>query len=273
MRILIVSPYYTPEPVEKVHDLARGLVRRGHIVQVLTSFPCYPKGRIYEGYRQQVTLREEIDGVEVLRVPQLPDHSRSAWRRAAYYFSFAASAAIIGGVRVHRPDVVLVYQAELPIGMTGRLLALMNDVPCVFDIVDLWPESVMASGMVNNSFALALIRALARFIYKLPTLAATVTEGFKQRLIAMGVPEEKITVVHNWMPDETYQRAEPDFELAEREGMRGKFNVMYAGNIGSCQGLGPVVEAGELLRDLPDVQLIFVGDGVEHPALVKMAKD
>src|SRR5262245_46817386 len=111
VRILILSQYYFPEPVEKVHDLARGLVALGHSVQVLTGFPCYPLGRVYDGYRQRAWQRDEIDGVRVLRVPQIPDHSHSVVKRAIYYGSFAVSATAFGPAHLDPADVLLVYQA------------------------------------------------------------------------------------------------------------------------------------------------------------------
>ena len=119
MRVLILSQYYSPEPVEKVNDLASGLVRNGHDVEVLTGFPCYPHGKIYPGFRQRLISREEMDGVTVRRIPQLPDHSRSVIRRVLYYVSFAISAMLIGPFALRRPDVIVVYQAALPVGIAG----------------------------------------------------------------------------------------------------------------------------------------------------------
>ena len=137
MRVLLLSQYYYPEPVEKVHDLARGLVRRGHEVQVVTGVPCYPRGEIYEGYSRSLGREEVIDGVRVLRLPQIPDHSQTAWKRAVYYLSFAASAATLGTIRARRADVLLVYQAALPIGFATWVISRFRRVPVVLDVVDL----------------------------------------------------------------------------------------------------------------------------------------
>ena len=272
MRVLLVSHYYTPEPVEMVHDLARGLVKLGHDVQVITSFPCYPEGKTYAGYQQQIAQRETLDGVHILRVPHYPDHSRSAVRRAGYYFSFAATATLIGGALAAPADVVLVYQAELPVGLAGWAVARIRRIPCAFYVVDLWPESATASGMINNAAALRVVRAAAKLVYRRADFVAAGTAGFARRLNEMGIPEDRLSVIHNWMPDDRYEAAQADAALAAKEGLAGKFNVMYAGNIGVCQGLSPLVEAAALLRDLPDVQLVFVGSGVEHEMLVALAQ-
>lgn len=273
MRILVLSQYYFPEPVEKIHDLAAGLARLGHEVEVLTGFPCYPAGAIYPGYSQRPFWTETIDGVTVRRIPQVPDHSNSAARRAVYYLSFAASASAVGTLRVRRPDVILVYQAALPVGLAARVLRTTKRAPYVLDVVDLWPESVISSGMLANRRAIGMIRWLAHGVYARATRISAVTPGFRERLVAAGVPEAKVTVIHNWMPSNTYRAVPPDPEVARREGLGDKFIVLYAGNMGSAQGLTAVIEAATLLRDDPDVVFALVGGGTEEDRLQKLAAD
>jgi colanic acid biosynthesis glycosyl transferase WcaI len=269
MRILILSQYYSPEPVEKVHDLASGLVRNGHEVEVLTGFPCYPHGKIYEGYRQRMVSRETLDGVHVIRVPQFPDHSQSALRRILYYISFAFSAMWIGLFVVRRPNVVVVYQAALPVGIAGWWLSRLRRAPLVLDVVDLWPESVTASGLLNRGWIIATIRQVARWIYGAAQHVNVVTEGFRQNLIAMGVPERKLSVIENWMPTATYSLAKPDEEFAQQFGLQGKFVVMYAGNMGASQDLHSVLDAAKLLKNEPDVRFVLVGGGTQQPELAR----
>lgn len=273
MRILFLTQYYYPEPVEKVHDLARGLVRLGHDVQVLTSFPCYPRGEIYDGHRQRWAAEEEIDGVRILRVPQLPDHSQAAWKRAVYYLSFAASAGTIGTFKVQRADVLLVYQAALPVGFATWVLSRVRRMPVVLDVVDLWPESVVASGMAQSALMQRVLKRVAKWVYGNAQHVSVVTEGFRQNLLQLGVPESKLGVIHNWMPSETYRIEPPDPAVAAREELSGRFNVMYAGNMGAPQDLGTVLNAAELLRDLPEVQFVLVGDGVQHGELQQATLD
>jgi glycosyltransferase involved in cell wall biosynthesis len=273
MRILLLSQYYFPEPVEKVHDLARGLARRGHEVEVLTGFPCYPHGKIYPGYRQRLSFVETIDGVKVRRIPQMPDHGTRSLRRALYYLSFAASAAVLGTLFTPRPDVILVYQAALPVGLAARVLRVTRRAPYVLDVVDLWPESVTASSMLNNRLAVRVLRWLIAGIYAGAARIRVVTEGFRRNLVAHEVPVEKLTVIHNWMPDETYRAAPRDERVAAREDLAGRFVVMYAGNMGAPQGLDTVIEAAALLGDRSDIVFALVGGGTEQQRLRQMAAD
>jgi len=273
MRVLILSQYYTPEPVEKVHDLASGLVRNGHEVEVLTGFPCYPHGKIYSGYRQRLASHEVLDGVTVRRIPQLPDHSRSVIRRVLYYLSFALSARGLGPFLVRRADVVVVYQAALPVGLAGWWLGRWTGAPLVLDVVDLWPESVTASGLLNRPWIVSTIRWVAKRIYGAASHVNVVTEGFRQNLIAMGVPERKLSVIENWMPTATYSLAEPDVAFAQQFDLEDKFVVMYAGNMGASQDLHTVLDAAKLLRDQPDIRFALVGGGLQHEELSRRIAD
>ena len=273
MRVLILSQYYTPEPVDKFADLARGLRQLGHEVQVITGFPCYPYGRIYDGYRQSIYREESIDGVQVTRLPQIPDHSKSIIKRVLYYVSFAISAVTIGLVRAKRADVMLVYQSALPIGLAAWTISRLKRIPYVLDVVDLWPESVAATGMVTNRFALGIIRRLVRFIYRGAIHINVITNGYRQNLRAMGVPDAKMSLIHCWPPAGKFDRVDDDDQRATHEQFDGRFNVVYAGAMGPSQNLETVIEASLRLQDLADVQFALAGTGVEHDRLVQLAKE
>jgi colanic acid biosynthesis glycosyl transferase WcaI len=272
MRVIVLSQYYFPEPVEKVHDLARGLVRLGHEVQVITGFPCYPDGKVYPGYRQSLSFMEKMDGVEITRLPQFPDHSRSFFRRSIYYLSFAFGASFFGLLKALNADVMLVYQAALPIGLSAWAISKTRRIPFVLDVVDLWPESVVVSGMLKSRIVIGFLRRVAAFVYRSSRHISVVTEGFKKNLVALGIPDKKITVIHNWMPADTYRKVAPNQEQAQKEGLAGRFNVMYAGNMGPAQNLQTVIEAADKLHDLPQVQFVFVGGGLEYSELVALAR-
>ena len=271
MRILILTQFYAPEPVFKFPDLARSLRARGHEVQVITGFPCYPNGRTYDGYRQRLYVEDRIDGVLVTRVPQFPDHSRSAVRRTLYYFSFALSAATIGLLRARRADVVLVYQSAFPVGLAAWWISRIKRTPYVLDVVDLWPESVAAAGVTNRLAVLSIIRTLVRFIYRGARRINVITQGYWDNLTSLGVPEEKLSLIHCWPAMGRFDPVPYDAELAKAEQLHGRLNIVYAGAMGPVQDLRTVVEAAGLLHELPQVQFVMIGDGTEHNQLVGLA--
>lgn len=267
MRVLMLTQYYAPEPHDKWRELAGKLREQGHEVEVLTGFPCYPQGKLYPGYRQSLRGEETIDDVRVVRVPQSPDHSRSAVRRAWYYLSFALSAATLGLFRTQRPDVILVYQSALPVGFAAWVLSLFKRAPYVLDVADLWPESLAASGMITHPWLLRLVRWGAKIVYARAEQINVITEGYRESLIAMGVASEKINLVYYWPKTGQFDPPTRDPGFSEREGFAGRFSVVYAGTIGPCQDLDTALSAAASLRDLPDVQIVLVGDGIERERL------
>jgi glycosyltransferase involved in cell wall biosynthesis len=305
MRVLLLTQYFAPEPASMFNDLARMLSERGHTVQVITGFPCYPHGRMYSGYHQRFYAEEELNGATVTRVPQYPDHSRSAWRRAVYYLSFALAAATIGLWRARKCDVILVYQSAMPIGLAAWLISRVKRVPYVLDVVDLWPESVAASGMLRSRALMSVIRACMRFIYRRAVRINVITEGYRENLLALGVDPKKISLIHCWPADQLKQVNDDARELrvarperawrvpsghvatpfAKPHGVppikapisehpqlsNNQFNVVYTGMMGPVQDLQVVIEAARLLNDFPGVQFTMVGDGVEHQQLVERA--
>lgn len=273
MKILILTQWYPPEPGLLVQELAQTLMAHGHQVTVLTGFPNYPSGQLYPGYRLQPLQRETIAGVPVVRVPLYPEHSHSGIKRALNYLSFAASAATLGWVSVSKLDVMFVYHPPLTIGIPAYILSRLWRIPFIYQIQDMWPETLSATGMLKNAAALKTVGSFAKWVYEKATAICVISPGFRDNLIEKGVPADKIHVISNWVDPEAYYVADPDPELAIELGMSNRFNVMFAGNIGVAQGLEVVLEAAKLLRDLKDVQFVLVGDGVALPGLKQTAID
>jgi colanic acid biosynthesis glycosyl transferase WcaI len=272
MRILILSQWYMPEPARLLQELAQTLTQKGHEVSVLTGFPNYPSGKIYSGYKQSLFQREVLDGIPVVRVPLFPEHSRSGLLRALNYISFALSASLLGPLLLSRPDVIFVYHPPLTVGMPAYVLSRIWQVPFLFQIQDMWPEHLSATGMLNNRRMLDWLGWFAKWIYARADAISVISPGFRDNLIAKGVPPEKIHLIVNWVDLDTYHPNMPEPQLAEELGLADKFNIMFAGNIGKSQGLETVLDAAEVLKDLSEVQFVLVGDGVALPQLRKDAE-
>ena len=147
MRFVILSQWCWPEPGFKILSLAQGLVQRGNEATVITGFPNYPQGKVYPGYRIQPWKWEEHEGVRVLRLPLLPYHGRSKFKRAVNCLSFALSASVLGPLLCGSADVMWVYHPPLTIGIPAWWIGLLRRVPFVFEIQDMWPESLTATAM------------------------------------------------------------------------------------------------------------------------------
>lgn len=272
MRITILSQWYPPEPESKIHLLGKQLAARGHIVTALTGFPNYPSGRLYPGYRLRWRQWEQRDGVRVLRVPLYPDHSRSGAKRILNYFSFALSASTLGATLCGRADVMWVYSPPLTVGIPAWWIGLLRRIPFVYEVQDMWPETLTATGMLPSSRAAKLLGQLAKFIYARAAAITVISPGFKRNLIEKGVPADKIQVIPNWADEDIYRPVERDERLGEEYSLAGKFNVMFAGVMGAAQALENVLAAAEKLIDCEAVQWVFIGDGIDVDRLKQSAQ-
>src|SRR3989338_1974591 len=274
MRILLLTQWFQPEPTFKGLPFAQELAARGHDVGVLTGVPNSPGGEVYPGYRIRPWVREQIDRVSILRVALYPSHDKSGFRRALNYVSFAISAAAIGTALIRRPDVVYVYHPPATIGFAATVIGFFRKVPFVYDIQDLWPDTVALSGMMSSPASVALLDKWCKFVYRCARHIVVLSPVFKQQLVRRGVPPDKIDVIYNWCDETTIQPTTADPELASRLGLSDGFNVMFAGTMGTVQALDAVLEAAALCRQtLPNVQFVFVGGGVDRNRLEKKAAD
>lgn len=272
MRILLVSQWYDPEPNFKAAPLGSSLAARGHLVTALTGFPNYPYGRIYPGYHQRLWQVEQQAGVRVVRVPLYPDHSRSALRRSAHYLSFATSASLLGPLLCGPADVAWVYHPPLTAALPAWWIGWLRSVPFILEIQDIWPETLAVTGVLSNPLFMRWIGSMAQAVYRRAAAITVISPGFKRHLEALGVPPGNIHVIPNWADETIYRPVAPDPALARAHGMSGRFNIVYAGNIGPAQALATVLEAAVLLADLPEVQFNMIGDGMERAELERQVQ-
>ncbi|MHB1318411.1 MAG: glycosyltransferase family 4 protein [Anaerolineae bacterium] len=273
MRILMLSQWFEPEPTLKGLVFARELARRGHQVEVLTGFPNYPGGKLYPGYRIRPWTREVMDGVPVNRVALYPSHDRSSCRRVANYVSFATSAALLGPLLAHKPDIIHVHNL-VTLSPAASLLRCLRGGEVVYDIQDLWPESVAVSGMLHGRRVLRMLEYLCNRAYRAAEHVVTLSPGVKDALLRRGLPADRVTTIYNWCDERSMHPFPRDTSLAEALGLAGTFNVMFAGNMGSVQALDAVLEAAVLLASAhPRIRFVFVGAGIDRDRLASIARD
>ena len=203
MRILLLTQWFEPEPTFKGLTFAKALRDAGMEVEVLTGFPNYPIGRLYPGYRIRLIQHEEIEGINVTRVPLYPSHDRSVLRRIANYLSFAISAFIYGAFFARKVDVIYAYHPPLSVGAVAVLLKFLRGWRVVLDVQDLWPDTLRATGMLNNERVLSMIGSAAGLIYRWTDVVVVLSKGFQDRLISRGVPRAKVEITTGEFVDVT----------------------------------------------------------------------
>jgi len=168
-------------------------------------------------------------------------------------------------------DVMFAEHPPLTIGLAAWIMGRCHRAPFLYAVNDLWPESVEATGMVRSRQVLDLMGRLERFVYRRAAAIAVISPGFKENLVGKGVPPDKVHVIPHWADESLYRPVPPDDKLAQEVGMAGRFNVVFAGQLGLAQGLGVVLDAADELSDLPDVQFVLVGDGTDANRLRQAA--
>lgn len=272
IRILLLSIYHDPEPIPKTGELARALRQRGHEVTVVTAFPHYPSGELYEGYRLAPWRWEVRDGLRVLRTYIYPYHGSRSVLRMVNYLSWMVSS-IQAAWLTPRCDVIYVWHPPLTVGVSAWIISKLKRAPFVYDVQDLWPESALASGLMRPGRLVDLLYTLARWVYRRAPRLLVVSEEAAAHVRDMGAEAAKITVAPHWIDISDFERTSTRDVRAEF-GWDKKFVVMFAGNLGMVQGLETVIEAATLLSTTaPNVQVVLVGDGVDRARLESMVAD
>jgi glycosyltransferase involved in cell wall biosynthesis len=215
-----------------------------------------------------------MDGdVTVVRTYVFATRNEGFIKRILSYLSFMFSAVLIGSWRVGRPDVVVATSPQLFTAVAGRLISWIKRRPMIFEVRDLWPESIVTVGAMRESLAVRMLKKLACSLYRSAERIVAVGPGYKRRIVAdYPVPAEKIDVVTNGVDLDKFRFRVSDRQRVRREfGWQDSHVAMYLGTHGMAHGLEFVLAAAERLQSSPAMKFVFVGDGAEKPRLEKLA--
>ncbi len=273
MRVLIVSQYYAPEPIPKPSDLAVALRERGHEVTVLTGLPQYGRGRLYPGYRLRPWMREQRDGIGLLRVFILPYHGRNVLRRGLTFLSVTLSA-VLAAPFLGKADVIYAWHPPITVGFMAVAASAATGAPIVYDVQDIWPDAIVEAGLLRDGWLVRVLERVERFIYSRAQHLLVTSEAARQTLVRKGVPAAKVSAMLHWVSDALTAQASDEVRAETRaaHGWSEAFVAMFAGNFGVAQGLDTIVRAAPLLRD-PRVRIVFVGQGTDGACLMQLTAD
>jgi len=282
VKILCISQYFPPEmgaPAARAAELAYHWSQGGHEVSILTGFPNHPTGVIPPEWRsrfRRLTYFEKVGQVDVFRTWLWPLPNRKSHERIRNYASFCLSAAL-RGLALPRPDVIIATSPQLLVGLAGWWIAFSRQIPFVFEVRDLWPESLMAVGVGSEDSLLHhTLTGIARFLYEHADRIVVVTPAFKDRLIEdWRVPAEKIAIVENGVETEVFAPAPADAirDLRKQLNAEGKFLASYIGTMGNAHGLETLLDAAsQLQQQNPDVLFLLLGEGAEKQRIQALAQ-
>lgn len=270
--ILIVSQYFYPEQF-RINDICSELVKRGHHVTVLTGIPNYPQGKFYDGYGFFRKTREKYNGADVIRLPLLPRGSGSIMM-ALNYLSFVVSGFFWSLFTSLDADYVFIYEVSpMTQALPGVWYAKRKKIPSILYVMDLWPENVQYAGGIENKTVLKGIGHIVDYIYKNTDRILTSSKSFIDAIKSRGVNVNKIKFWPQYA-EEWYIPLDPATVNISEIPNDGVFNIIFAGNIGTAQGLEILPETAKILNESElAVRFNIVGDGRFKETLVAMVKE
>lgn len=277
MHILFLSDNFPPEVnpgASRTYEHSREWVNAGHRVTVVTSQPNSPKGRVFDGYRNQLYQVEQVDGIRVVRVWTYMTRNEGVTKRILDFMSFMVTS-FLAAIWVRRVDVIVVTSPNFFAVWTARAIALLKRRSYVFDVRDIWPESIRAVGAMRPSRALLLLEKVELYLYRKAAAVTVVTHAFKRNLISRGIAHDKIHVVTNGVDLSKIRPRPKDAALEDELGLKGKFVAGYIGTHGMAHGLETLLDAAAILRCHPNgdrYRILMLGDGAERAMLKEQAR-
>lgn len=276
VHILFLTDNFPPEvnaPASRTFEHCREWVRAGHRVTVITCAPNFPQGKVYPGYQNRMWQVEEMDGIRVIRVWSYITANEGFIKRILDYFSFMISATL-SAVFVRKPDIVIGTSPQFFTACAAYTVSRMKRIPFVFELRDLWPETIKTVGAIANSTTIQLLEKVEMFLYRKAARIISVTESFKRTLIQRGIDGKKINVVTNGVDINHFMPMPKEAELLKRHGLETKFVAGYVGTIGVCHELETVLEAAYQLQQAGeyDIRIVLLGHGARKQVLVAKSK-
>ena len=276
MRILFLTDNFPPEtnaPATRTYEHCKKWVKMGYQVTVITCFPNFPKGKVFEGFTNKLYQKENIDGINVVRVWSYITENNGFFKRIMDYVSYAFTSFIFG--LFIKKDLIIATSPQFFTAISGRMLSLFKRIPWVMEVRDLWPDSIAAVGSMNkNSKAFKILKKIENHLYKTASKIIVVTDSFKNYLInEHKILPEKIGVFKNGIIINNLNKPKLNDVIALKEslGLENKIVISYIGTHGLAHGLKFILDSISKISN-QNLHFLFIGDGAEKQKLIKYSK-
>lgn len=277
MHIMIVTQVFPPEfhpTAVMVSELARALQDRGAEVTVVTGFPHHPHGRLYPGFALRPLLRENRDGLTVLRTMHLLSPKRDIGHRALVLLCQAMANALGAALVGPHPDILITYGPPLLGPMLQAAVSRLRQTRFVNVIFDIYPDIAVETGHLKNPLIIGMARAAEALQHQAADLTVVLSEGFRRVLLGKGVPADRLEVIPLWLDPEEIRPGPRCNAWRDEQGISPeKRVVLYAGTVGLVSGARVVAEAAALVRDRPELLFVFNGEGEARPEVERRARE
>lgn len=277
MHILFLSDNFPPEvnaPASRTFEHCREWVKAGHKVTLITCAPNFPKGKVFDGYRNRLWQSEYVDGIRVIRVWSYITANDGFVRRILDYISYMFTA-ILASLFVRKIDIIVGTSPQFFTACAAYVVSVMKRRPWIFELRDIWPASIRAVGAMKQSRVLDLLEKLELFLYRKSTAIISVTNTFRDELMERGIDGGKIYVVTNGVDVSRFSSGAKDAELVDQLNLKDKFIAGYIGTHGMAHALETILDAAALIALEPDgdqYRFLLLGDGARKSNLKKRAE-
>jgi len=273
INILFLSDNFTPEvnaPATRTLEHCREWVNQGVDVTVITCVPNFPRGKVFDGYQNKLYQTEYIDGIKIIRVWSYMSANSGFIRRTLDYISYAFMAFCVGLFQKH--DIVVATSPQFFTTWAGWGISKIKRKPWVFELRDIWPESIKAVGEIKSGKIYDYLEQIELALYKNSSKVIAVTNAFKSNLISRGIDAQKIEVISNGSNMEFFSAREKDITLLSELKLENKFIVGYLGTHGLAHGLDFIIRSIHKITD-KDIHFLFIGDGASKNKIITLAED
>ena len=274
MKILFITDNFPPEvnaPATRTYEHVKEWIKKDNVeVTIVTCFPNFPHGRVFKGYKNKLYKKENIDGIEVIRVWSYITANKGFVKRVLDYMSFAVMAFFVG--LFQKFDVIIATSPQFFTTWSAWGLSKVKRKPWIFELRDLWPESIKTVGVMKQGKIIEILEKIELGLYRDCIKVIAVTEAFKKNLISRGIDESKIEVVTNGSNIELFYPREKDSKLLKELELEDKFIVGYIGTHGMAHSLDFIIKSLAYIVD-SDIHFLFIGDGAMKRKIVTLAKE
>jgi len=271
MKILFITDNFPPEvnaPATRTYEHCQEWVKMGAEVTVITCAPNFPHGKVYDSYENKLYQKENVEGIEVIRVWSYISSNQGFAKRVLDYCSFSFMA-FWGGL-FQKSDVIVATSPQFFTTWAGLALSKCKRIPWVFELRDIWPESIQSVGAIENSKVIKLLEKIELALYRDATRVVAVTDAFKSNLISRGIASKKIDVVTNGSNLTLFNLEEKDQTLLKKLDLENKFIVGYIGTHGMAHSLDFIVQSIAKITD-DTIHFLFIGNGAMKEKIVNLA--
>lgn len=273
MKILFLTDNFPPEvnaPATRTFEHCKHWVELGHEVTVITCAPNFPQGKVYKGYKNRLYSKETTKGITVVRIWSYMTANRGFFKRILDHLSYAFVAFIAG--LFQKSDLIVATSPQFFTTWAGWGLSKVKRTPWVFELRDIWPESLRTVGALKYERLLNILEKIELGLYRDANKVIAVTDAFKTNLISRGIEESKISVITNGSNNELFSKRAKNQEPIERLNINNKFIVGYIGTHGMAHSLDFIVKSIQKVDD-PEIHFLFIGDGAIKKDIVQLSKD